>query len=164
MARLLLAKFDMRLVWIAGGLLGFLLTQPAVAQQPQTDPPPAAEFEEQTGRRLGDIPNDQIRQFRLRRACEQNLPECPPHIRAQLEQERKNRLYMSSMIIGVFVLVILLMIRASQQKQKQNKRLAQDFKNIGHRVKKYKGAAPPDEDEDEHKDQDPGDNLRGGVR
>ena len=161
MIELVSARVPIRSLAAIAVSLILLLGAPALAQEtPVQEATPDAEFEEQTGRRLGDIPNDQIRQFRLRRACELDLPECPPAIREILEQERKNRIYMSGLIIGIFVLVILVMIRASQQKDKENKKLAREFKSIGQRVKKYKGAGPADEDDPT--DEDPG--LKGGVR
>ncbi len=52
------------------------------AQEAGDGPPPSGIVEEPqpgedgSGRRLGNLPNDQIRQFQMRRACEEDLPEC----------------------------------------------------------------------------------------
>ncbi len=74
-----------------------------------TGPPESGVVEpEQEGRRLGNLPNDQIRQFQMRRAFEEDLPECLPQIRAMMDEEQRNRNWMAFGIGSVLLLVFLL--------------------------------------------------------
>lgn len=130
----------------------------ANAQESADNPPPSGIVgEEPEGRRLGNMPNDQIRQFQMRKACEEDLPECLPHIRAQLEEERRNRLWMGVGIGGVLLLIYLLAKRESDRKKAMNRREARRHKKIGERVAKKwrKEAQDPYADADPLADSEP---------
>lgn len=90
---------------------------------------------EQEGRRLGNLPNDQIRQFEMRRACEEDLPECLPEIREIMERDRRNRNWMAFGICSVLLLLVLLALREGKKKKRRLQREMAEHRALGERVK-----------------------------
>ena len=133
-------------------LIAAALPSAVSAQEAGDTTPPSGIIEEETdGRRLGDLPNDQMRQFELRRACEEDLPECLPWVREQLEEERRNRMWMGIGIAGVVMLIYLLAKRESAQKRAKHAREMRYHRKLGARVaKKWRS-----ETKDPYKDADP---------
>lgn len=128
---------------------------PTLAQESGDGPRPSGIVPEpvpgQDGRRLGNVPNDQIRQFQMRRACEQDLPECLPQIREMMEEERRNRNWMTAGIVGVLVLLVLVAMRESERKKKRLAKEMAQHRRLGERLKHKWG----DEVKDPYKDSDP---------
>lgn len=63
-------------------LFGFMLIPAADAQQAGGGPPESGAVTPSDGpRRLGNVVTDQMRQFKMRKDCELDLPECIPAIR-----------------------------------------------------------------------------------
>ena len=60
---------------------------------------------------------------RQRNACANNLPECRPSIRAQMEQEMAYSMILPWVLVGVGILAALFYLRA-QERKKQKQRLA----------------------------------------
>ena len=113
----------------------FATPSSGLAQEAGENPPPSGVVaEEPEGRRLGNMPNDQIRQFQMPKACEEDLPECLPQIRAQLEKERRDRLWMGGGIAGVLALIYLLAKRESDRKRRLNRRAARKHQKLGERI------------------------------
>jgi len=92
--------------------------------------------EESEGRRLGNLPNDQIRQFKMRKACELDQPDCLPHIREMLEAERRNRNWMALSITGVLFVLVLVSLRESERKKKRLAKEMASHKRLGERLKR----------------------------
>ena len=67
----------------------------------------------------GGFAQKNIQDIQRRRDCEENRPNCLPSVRRQMQQQRNQRIWMGSMMAGVILLVILIMVRASRQKQEQ---------------------------------------------
>ncbi|MEQ9110466.1 MAG: hypothetical protein RIF37_14490 [Rhodospirillaceae bacterium] len=134
------------------GVSAFVVPSSAVAQEAGDGPPESGFLQPETeGQRLGNIPNDQIRQFQMRRACEQDLPECLPAVRAIIEEERRNRMWMAIGIVAILVLVALLAIRESDKKKKKVDAEMRQHRKLGQRLKsKWRGAV-----KDPYKDHDP---------
>ena len=141
------------LLCVAGSGIVLLSTVSPVSAQEAGDGPPASGFirPDSDGRRIGDIPNDQIRQFQMRRACEQDLPECLPAVRAIIEEERRNRMWMAVGIAAILVLLALVAIREADKKKKRVAAEMRQHRELGHRLKgKWRGAV-----KDPYKDKDP---------
>jgi hypothetical protein len=119
-------------------LIAVTAMSPAVQAQESGDasPPSGVVEPSEEGRRLGNVPNDQIRQFNLRRACEEDLPECLPWVRAQMEEERRNRMWMGAGIGGMLLLIFLLAKRESDRKRARQAREAREHRKLGARVAK----------------------------
>jgi len=124
----------------------------ASAQEAGDGPPanPIVEPDDE-GRRLGNVPNDQMRQFKMRRDCEMDLPECLPEIRAIMEEEKRNRTYMGLSIAGVLLLLVLVAMREAEKKKKQHAREMAHHRKLGERVKAKWG----EQVKDPYKDADP---------
>lgn len=124
----------------------------AFAQEAGDGPPESGIVEpEDDGRRLGNVPNDQIRQFRMRRACEMDLPECLPAIREIIEAEERQRMYMGLGIAGVLLLLILVAMREGEKKKKRLAKEMARHRKLGERVKAKWG----EQAKDPYKDHDP---------
>ena len=141
------------IVLLAASVILLTGASSSVVAQEAGDGPPESGFirPDSDGRRIGDIPNDQIRQFQMRRACEQDLPECLPAVRAIIDEERRNRMWMAIGIVAILVLLALIAIReADKKKQKVDAEMRQHRK-LGERLKaKWRGAV-----KDPYKDNDP---------
>lgn len=131
----------------------------AEAQESRDGPPESGIVQpsDDGPRRLGNLPNDQMRQFRMREACENDLPECDPRIRAQLEEERRNRMWMSAGIISVLLLAFLIALRESQRQRQKHKRDLAYHRRLGERIKKRwrDEESSPYRNHDPYKDSDP---------
>lgn len=139
-------------------LLGFFAfavnsgVSPAVAQDAGGGPPESGVVEpEDEGRRLGNMPNDQMRQFKMRRDCEMDLPECLPAIRAIIEAEERERMYLGFGIAGVLLLLFLVALREGEKKKKRLAKEMAHHRKLGKRLKAKWG----DEVKDPYKDHDP---------
>jgi hypothetical protein len=125
---------------------------PALAQQAGDGPPVSGIVPlDNEGKRLGNVVNDQVRQFKMRRDCELDLPECLPEIRTIIEDQRRSRMYMGIGIVAILLLIVLLAMRESEKKkERMAKELANHLK-LGHRVKsKWRNAV-----KDPYKEADP---------
>ncbi|MFL2770140.1 MAG: hypothetical protein ACJZ9F_03935 [Rhodospirillaceae bacterium] len=111
---------------------------PVLAQEDEEALPNSGSVqpEESEGRRLGNLPNDQIRQFKMRKACELDQPDCLPHIREMLEAERRNRNWMALSITGVLFVLVLVSLRESQRKKKRLAEEMASHKRLGERLKR----------------------------
>ena len=129
-----------------------LAVSPAVyAQEAGDGPPESGVVEPDEGRRLGNLPNDQIRQFQMRRACEEDLPECLPQIRAMIEEEQRNRNWMAFGIGSVLFLVFLLALREGEKKKRRHQQQMAQHRALGEKIKhKWRH-----EVDDPYKDSDP---------
>ena len=133
--------------------VGLMLSAPmAISQEAGDGPPESGIVEpEPEGGRLGDLPNDQIRQFQMRRACEEDLPECLPEIRAIIDAERRNRNWMGIGIGSVLLLIFLLARREAEKKKQKDARELSHHRALGQRMKhRWRH-----EEEDPYKDNDP---------
>lgn len=97
------------------------------------------------------MPNDQIRQFQMRRACEEDRPDCLPQIREMLERERRNQMWMGIGIGGVLLLIVLLAMREAEKKKKRQAAELARHKRLGQKLKSKWG----DEVRDPYKNADP---------
>ena len=74
--------------FLSARLFGFMMTHTADAQQNRGGPPQSGTVTPGDGsRRLGNAVNDQKRQFKMRKDCELDLPECILEIDEIIEQE-----------------------------------------------------------------------------
>lgn len=102
-------------------------------------------------RRLGNVVNDQMRQFKMRKDCELDLPECLPAIREIIEQEKRDRMWMGLSILAILVLLLLVVMRESEKKRAQADKEWAHHKKLGERIKaKWRGEVT-----DPYKDKDP---------
>lgn len=102
-------------------------------------------------RRLGNVVNDQMRQFKMRKDCELDLPECLPAIRAIIEQEKRDRMWMGLGILAVLLLLVLVAMREGEKKKMQSEKEWAHHKKLGERIKsKWRGEVT-----DPYKDKDP---------
>lgn len=133
--------------------LALVCAIPSASAQEAGDGPPASPIvePEDEGRRLGNVPNDQMRQFKMRRDCEMDLPECLPEIRAIIEAEERQRMYMGFGIAGVLLLLILVAMREAEKKKKQHAKDMARHRKLGERVKAKWG----EQAKDPYKDADP---------
>lgn len=133
------------LTLVSGSSLSF-------AQDAGDGPPESGIVEpEDDGRRLGNMPNDQMRQFKMRRACEMDLPECLPAVREIIEAEERERMYMGLGIAAVLLLIALLALRESEKKKKRVAKEMAKHRKLGKRLKSKWG----DKVKDPYKDHDP---------
>lgn len=91
------------------------------------------------------FPDARMRDFERQRACEQNLPTCLPQIRRQMEQRRANQMWISTMIFGVLVVVGLLIVRAHNKKQLEEKQMLARSRQAA-RGRKQKDSSSNDDD------------------
>ena len=122
------------------GFLSFMLlvlNGPVVLAQEASDvlPENGSVETEQEGRRLGNLPNDQIRQFQMRRACEEDLPECLPEIREIMERDRRNRNWMAFGICSVLIILAVLALREGKKKKLRLKHEMAEHHALGERIK-----------------------------
>lgn len=109
----------------------------------------------------GGFADKRMQDFQRRRACEQNLPTCLPQVRRQMEQERRNQMWMGGMIAGVMFLTFLMIVRANRQKQiEQQQLLAKGRQAARQRKEMRRKAKKGDEDEDDFDDEDDGLSVR----
>lgn len=133
-------------------LFFFCVGLPVLAQEAGDGPPASPIVEpEDDGRRLGNVANDQMRQFKMRRDCEMDLPECLPAIKAIMEAEKRNRTYMGLSIAGVLLLLILVAMREAEKKKKLHAKEMARHRKLGARLKSKWG----DQVKDPYKDHDP---------
>lgn len=125
---------------------------PVQAQDAGGGPPESGLVEpENEGRRLGNVPNDQMRQFKMRRDCEMDLPECLPAIRAIIEAEKRERMYLGFGIAGVLLLIFLIALRESEKKKKRVAKEMARHRKLREKVKARWG----EQVKDPYKDVDP---------
>ncbi len=86
--------------------------------------------------------SQRARQTRERRACEQDLPECRPEIRIQLEAERR-RLGFGLMGLAVGVLITGYFLRRRLRSIQRNER--EDLKKLHSRLDKSGGVLEQDQ-------------------
>lgn len=124
----------------------------AAAQQAGSGPPESGVVAApDDGRRLGNVVNDQMRQFKMRRDCEMDLPECLPAIREIIEQERANRMWMGVGILAILTLLVLIAMREAEKKKKRDQKEWANHQKLGERIKhKWRSEVT-----DPYKDKDP---------
>ncbi|MBT5241492.1 MAG: hypothetical protein HN793_12655 [Rhodospirillaceae bacterium] len=139
--------------YLAVFLFSLLFIPPAAAQLPGGVLPEAgiAVTPSDEPRRLGNLVNDQMRQFKMRKDCELDLPECLPAIRAIIEQEERDRMWMGLGILAILLLLVLVAMREGEKKRAQSEKEWANHKKLGDRIKaKWRGEVT-----DPYKDSDP---------
>ncbi|NKB44437.1 MAG: hypothetical protein GKS03_09195 [Alphaproteobacteria bacterium] len=132
-------------------LFSLIFAPLAVAQQAGGVPPEAGVVPSDEPRRLGNVVNDQMRQFKMRKDCELDLPECLPAIRAIIEEEKQNRMWMGFGITAVVLLLVLVAMREGEKKRVQAEKEWAHHHKLGDRIKaKWRGEVT-----DPYKDSDP---------
>lgn len=124
----------------------------AIAQQAGSGPPESGIVAApDDARRLGNVTNDQMRQFKMRRDCEMDLPECLPAIREIIEEEKRNRMWMGLGILGILALLLLVAMREGEKKKKREQKEWAHHHKLGERIKhKWRSEVT-----DPYKDKDP---------
>lgn len=147
-----MTRFSIAVLFGFGALMFVSGAPVAFAQEAGDGPPQSGIVEpEDDGRRLGNVPNDQMRQFKMRRACEMDLPECLPAVREIIEAEERQRMYMGVGIAAVLLLIVLLAMRESEKKKKRVAKEMAKHRKLGKRLKSKWG----EQAKDPYKDHDP---------
>jgi hypothetical protein len=96
---------------------------------------------------VGGFAARQADDFERRRACEQNLPTCRPQDRRQMEEERRNNMWLSIMIGGVLVLVGLVMVRETKRKKREQDQVIARGRQAARDRRKKEDPPNPDYDD-----------------
>ncbi len=90
-------------------------------------------------------------QFKMRRDCEMDLPECLPAIREIIDTEKRNRMWMGLGILGILTLLVLVAMREAEKKKQRDQKEWAHHNQLGERIKhKWRSEVT-----DPYKDKDP---------